>query len=148
MTPPPEEVNKDAVLDSGDGTNVTPTSFVQASGREVECRRGVLLEPKQGERTDLQHPDTHVPKLDVHPKTASRYRKIARYWEPRLPSDFKLPPLPVSPRPADRLEEPDHDGVKPVRTTPELLPEQLFAENLDLTGGIDLPFDAKGLLEE
>ena len=48
--------------------------------RLVERRRGVLLgvDLRQGQRTDLELP-TCV--SEVHPKTASRYRKIARYWD-------------------------------------------------------------------
>jgi len=47
--------------------------------RIVEYRRGVLLGPDvtQGERTDLcEHAQ-----VDVHPRTAVRYRKIARHWD-------------------------------------------------------------------
>ena len=56
--------------------------------RMVEHRRGVLLGPdvRQGERTDLQ-PRTCV--SEVHPKTASRYRKIARHWDEVLPHILK-----------------------------------------------------------
>ena len=78
-------------LDDAEGQIKAVASYIESFGgdslefekamRLVECRRGVLLgvNVKAGERTDLNR-TTHGT-VDITKQTASRYRKIARYWD-------------------------------------------------------------------